>query len=275
MSPPPRFAVNCSLIFQELPVLERPAAAAAAGFSAVEFWWPWPQETVTDAELDAFEGAISDAGVQLVGLNFFAGDLRGPDCGVASIPARTDEFRASIEPAIRLGERLGTRRFNALFGNRVDGLDPEQQDALGVAALTEAARAAAEIDAIVMVEPVSGPKPYPLRTADDAMAIVQRVREEGSVANVGLLADFFHLSNNGDDVPAAIERHASDIVHIQIADAPGRHQPGSGELPLAGWIKQALAAGYDGWIGLEYIPEGASADSFEWLPQTEREAVAR
>ena len=92
----PRYAVNCSLIFAELPVLERPAAARAAGFDAIEFWWPWSTATVPESELDAFEAAVRDAGVQLVGLNFFAGDLLGPDCGVASIPVRTDEFRENI-----------------------------------------------------------------------------------------------------------------------------------------------------------------------------------
>ncbi|HVV91229.1 MAG TPA: hypothetical protein VHB53_12095, partial [Solirubrobacterales bacterium] len=91
MSAGPRYAVNCSLIFQELPLLERPAAARAAGFNAVEFWWPWDTPVVADEQLDAFESAIRDAGVRLVGLNFFAGDLPGPDCGVASIPDRAGE----------------------------------------------------------------------------------------------------------------------------------------------------------------------------------------
>jgi hydroxypyruvate isomerase len=265
-----RYAVNCSLIFKELPVLERPAAARAAGFDAIEFWWPWATPVVADAELDAFTAAVRDAGVALVGLNFFGGDLPGPDCGVASVPGRAGEFRDNIAQVIELGRRLGTRRFNALFGNRVDGAPPAAQDDLGVESLIEAARAASAIDAIVMVEPVSGPKPYPLRTAADAMAIIDRVRREGAVSNVGLLADFFHLANNGDDVPAVIEDHGRDIVHVQIADAPGRHEPGTGTLDLAGWTARLLEAGYDGWIGLEYIPSAASADSFGWLPAERR-----
>ncbi|HEX5191820.1 MAG TPA: TIM barrel protein [Solirubrobacteraceae bacterium] len=271
----PRYAVNCSLIFTELPVLERPAAARAAGFDAIEFWWPWQTPTVSDAELDAFAAAVRDAGVQLVGLNFFAGDLLGPDCGVASIPARTNEFRENIELVIGLGGRLATRRFNALFGNRVDGVAASEQDELGVAALIDAARAAGSIGATVMVEPVSGPKPYPLRTAADAMAIADRVRREGRVDNIGLLADFFHLARNGDDVAAAIDSWADDIVHVQIADAPGRHEPGTGELDLRGWTTRLLDAGYDGWIALEYVPSGSSADSFGWLPVDERAAAIR
>jgi hydroxypyruvate isomerase len=266
----PRYAVNCSLIFQELPLLERPAAARAAGFDAIEFWWPWETAVVTDGELDDFEAAVRDAGVGLVGLNLFAGDLFGPDCGIASIPDRAAEFRENLPPAMELGARLGVRRFNALFGNRVDGVDPVAQDELGIEMLAEAARAAAAIDGVVMVEAVSGPKPYPLRKAADAIAVVERVRREGDVENVGFLIDLFHLANNGDDVPAAIASGAKDIVHAQIADAPGRHEPGSGSLDLSGWTDRLLATGYGGWIGLEYLPSGASAESFDWLPADER-----
>jgi hydroxypyruvate isomerase len=270
MSPEPRYAVNCSLIFQELPVLERPAAARAAGFDAIEFWWPWDTPVVSDPEVDAFEAAVRDAGVDLVGLNFYGGDVLGPDAGVASIPARARQLRDNIPLAVELGGRLGTRYFNALYGNRVDDVDPAAQDEAGVAMLAEAGLAAATIDATVVVEPLSGPKPYPLRTAADAMAIVERVRREGSVENVGLLADFFHLANNGDDVPAVIAAHGDDIRHVQIADLPGRHAPGTGELPLADWTQQLLAGGYDGWIALEYVTEGTSAESFEWLPREAR-----
>jgi hydroxypyruvate isomerase len=270
-----RYAVNCSLIFQELPVLERPAAARAAGFDAIEFWWPWETPVPTDAEVDAFEAAVRDAGVQLIGLNFFGGDMFGPDAGVASIPDRVGEFRDNVPVALGLGGRLGTKRFNALFGNRVEGLDAAVQDDLGVHVLGEAARAAAAIDGVVMVEAVSGPKPYPLRSAADAIGVVERVRGECDVANVGFLIDFFHLAGNGDDVPAAIDRCADDIVHAQLADAPGRHQPGTGELDLAGWTERLMATGYDGWIGLEYIPSGASADSFDWMTPGARGEVSR
>jgi hydroxypyruvate isomerase len=271
----PNYAVNCSLIFQELPVLDRPAAARAAGFGAIELWWPWETPVVADAELDALESSIREAGVRLVGLNFFAGDLPGPDCGVASIPDRAGEFRENVPVAVELGGRLGVKRFNALFGNRVEGVDPQVQDDLGVAMLTEAAQAAASIGGVVMAEPVSGPKPYPLRTAADAMAVIERLRGEGGVENVGLLADLFHLATNGDDVSRVVKEHAGEIAHVQIADAPGRHEPGSGELDLAGWIRQLLGTGYDGWIGLEYVPGHSSAASFGWISDAAWEGSER
>ena len=251
------------------PLLERPAAAKAAGFDAVEFWWPFDVPVPGDHEVDAFTHAIVDAGVQLTGLNFFAGDLLGPDCGVASIPGRSHQFLESIEVAVGIGERLGTRAFNALYGNRVDGVSPDEQDELGADSLLQAARAAARIGATVLVEPVSGPKPYPLRTAADAVTVVHRVRDAGA-ANVALLCDLFHLAANGDDVDAAIDAYAEVTGHVQIADLPGRGEPGSGDLDLDGQLGRLQAAGYRGWVGLEYRPTTTTAESLAWLPRARR-----
>ncbi len=126
------YLANCSMLFTERPLLERPQAAKAAGFDAIEFWWPWPHQPVpADAEVAALVAAVRDAGVQLVGLNFFAGDLAGPDCGVLSIPDRAGEFRDNVDVAIGIGEQLGVSAFNALYGNRVDGVAPQAQDELG------------------------------------------------------------------------------------------------------------------------------------------------
>src|SRR3954468_20620031 len=172
------YAVNCSILFTELPLLERPAAAKQAGFDAVEFWWPWPVAVPSDAEVDAFVTAVQDAGVQLAGLNFFAGDMPGGDRGLVSWPARSAEFRDNIDVTVGLGERLGCRAFNALYGNRVDGTTPAAQDELAVENLALAGRAAARIGGTVLVEPVSGAPRYPLRTAADVVGAMDRVRAE-------------------------------------------------------------------------------------------------
>jgi len=221
------YLANCSLLFTEEPLLRRPAAARSAGFSAVEFWWPFATPVPPDRDVDAFIMAIEEAGVALVGLNFFAGDLAGPDCGVLSIPGRSAQFRDNIDVTAGIGERLGVRGFNALYGNRVDGVAAGAQDELAAENIALAAKAAAGIGATVLIEPVSGPKPYPLRTAADAVAVVQRARAAGA-ANVGFLCDLYHLASNGDDVDAAIAAHAGVTAHVQIADAPGRGEPGSG-----------------------------------------------
>src|SRR5580704_5994585 len=101
------YAANCSLLFTELPLLQRPAAARAAGFDAIEFWWPFAGPVPADADADAFVRAVEEAGVQLIGLNFFAGDLAGPDCGVMSVPGRSAEFGDNIDVTVGIGERLG------------------------------------------------------------------------------------------------------------------------------------------------------------------------
>lgn len=267
---PLRYAVNCSILFTELPLLKRPAAAAAAGFDAVEFWWPFAQAAPSDVEVAAFERAVTDAGVALVGLNFFAGDMPAGDRGLVSWPARSTEFRDNIEFTIGIGERLGCRAFNALYGNRVDGASPAEQDDLATENLALAAAAARRIGGTVLVEPVSGAPRYPLLTAADALRVIDRARIATGTGTIGLLADLYHLAVNGDDVDAVIAAHAAQVAHVQIADAPGRNEPGTGHLDLSGHLGKLAAAGYGGWVGLEYKPSGASADSFEWLPRESR-----
>lgn len=264
-----RYEVNCSIIFTELPLLQRPAAAAAAGFDGVEFWWPFPEAVPSDADVDAFVSAVQDAGVQLLGLNFFAGDMPAGDRGLVSWPQRSAEFRDNIDVTVGIGERLGCRAFNALYGNRVDGVAPEAQDELGTENLVLAAQAAKRIGGTILVEPVSGADLYPLLTAADALAVIDRAGE----SNVGLLADLYHLAVNGDDVDAVIAQHAGRVAHVQIADAPGRNEPGTGDLPLDRQLAALEEAGYGGWVGLEYKPATTSADSFDWLPRERRTAV--
>ena len=268
-----RYEVNCSILFTELPLLERPAAAKASGFDAIELWWPWPDQPVpADREVDALVRAVEDAGVQLVGLNFFAGDLAGPDCGVLSVPDRVQQFRDNVDVTVGIGERLGVRAFNALFGNRVEGVSAQQQDELGRESIAAAAKAADRIGATVLVESVSGPKPYPLRTAADSVAVVDDVRAAGAT-NVGFLLDLYHLAANGDDLDAAITQFADHTAHVQIADAPGRGEPGTGQLDLQRHLGHLVRRGYAGWVGLEYKPTTATTpESFDWLPRERRGA---
>ncbi|HET9649001.1 MAG TPA: TIM barrel protein [Microlunatus sp.] len=264
-----RYTVNGSILLTDLPLLERPGAVQAAGFSAVEFWWPFSEAEPTDAEVDRFVAAVSDAGVTLTGLNFFAGDMPAGDRGLVSWKSRQAEFLANLPVVTAIGERLGCRAFNALYGLRNDECSPDEAGALALDNLTEAATAVARIGGTVLLEPVSGAEGYPLRTAADALAVIDALRERG-VDNVKLLADFYHLTVNGDDVDAVIREHAAEFGHIQIADAPGRGEPGSGTAPLSRWIADAEAGGYDGWVGLEY--KTSAADPFAWLPREQRSA---
>ena len=267
------YEVNCSILFSELPLLERPAAAKEAGFDAVEFWWPFAVAVPADGEVEAFVRAVGDAGVRLVGLNFFAGDMPGGDRGLVSWPARSGEFRDNVEVTVGIGERLGCRAFNALYGNRVEGADPAAQDDLAVENLAFAGRAAARIGGTALVEPVSGAPRYPLRTAADAVGVIDRVAGETGVGNLGFLCDLYHLAVNGDDLDRVITTYGDRVAHVQIADAPGRHEPGTGTLDLDRYLGALTAAGYRGWVGLEYVPSRTSADSFAWLPRERRGAA--
>lgn len=253
------YTVNASILLKELPLLERPAAAKAAGFDAVEFWWPFAEAVPSDAEVDGFVTAIQDAGVQLSGLNFFAGDMAGGDRGLVSWKGRCAEFTDNIDVVVGIGERLGTKAFNALYGLRQDGFTPEEQDELALKNLAAAADGVARIGGTVLLEPVSGAPAYPLKTAQDALDVIGRVGKD----NIKLLADFYHLAVNGDDVAAVVENHAADFGHIQIADAPGRNEPGTGDLPLAQWIARSRELGYDGYIGLEYV--ASQENPFAWV----------
>ena len=121
----------------------------------------------------------------------------------------------------------------------------------------------------MLVEPVSGPKPYPLRTAADAIKVIDRAGED----NLGFLCDLFHLHSNGDDLTKVVDTYADRVAHVQIADAPGRGEPGTGEIDLDHHLGQLQRAGYDGWVGLEYKPStGDTVTSFDWLPRERRTA---
>ncbi|WP_367046038.1 TIM barrel protein [Streptomyces sp. Je 1-332] len=266
-----RFNVNLSILFTELPLLERPAAAAAAGFTAVELWWPWVDApTPEQSELDALRAAITDAGVQLVGLNFYAGQLPGPDRGALSIPGEESEkFRANLSVAADFAESLGCKALNALYGNRVEGVDPAVQDELALENLALAAREADRVGAVLLIEALNKPESprCPIVSADAAIAVIDKVNSATGLGNAKFLMDLYHLSMNGEDLPAVIDRYVAQTAHVQIADNPGRGAPGTGSLPLEELLDQLQKAGYEGWVGLEYKPgDRPSAEAFGWLP---------
>jgi hydroxypyruvate isomerase len=262
-----RFDVNCSILFTELPLLDRPAAARAAGFEAVEFWWPFTEPVPPDREADAFVKALGDAGVRLVLLNFAAGDMAAGDRGLLSLPTGSAAFRDNIDACVGIAGRTGCVILNALYGNRVGGLPERQQDELAAENLTLAADAAARAGATVVVEALNSydsPR-APIVSSQSALAVINAVRA-GGAANIGFLADLYHLGRMGENLPDVLARDAADIVHIQIADVPGRGAPGTGGLDFEALFGQLAAQGYPGWIGCEYKPADPadSSTSFGW-----------
>lgn len=274
-----RWTVNLSILFAELPLLERPAAAAAAGFDAAELWWTLDGPTPPDRELDALRRAFTDAGVQLTGLNFDAGNMAAGSKGLLSRPAESQQFRDNIAVAVGLADSLGCKALNALYGNRVEGLDLRVQDELALENLALAAHATHGIGAILLVEALNAPEAplYGLLSAKDAVAVVDQVNAATGLGNTYFLCDLYHLARNGEDLANVIATYADRIGHVQIADAPARNQPGTGELDFADLTSRLDAAGYAGRIGLEYKPAAgvASADTFDWLPREFRGSERR
>ena len=261
---PARYVVNCSILFTELPLLDRPQAARDAGFEAIEFWWPFPDSVPRDTEVDAFVRAVTNAGVHLAALNFAGGDMAAGERGLLSDPARRQEFSDNVDVAIGIAERLGCTVFNALYGNRIEGLRPEIQDEVAAANLAGAGALADRIGAVLLIEPLSGVAAYPLRTAADAITVIDRV----GAPTLRLLADLYHLTVNGDDLDGVIDAYAERIGHVQIADAPGRGVPGTGGIDFGRHLGHLGRLGYDGHVSLEYRSDGP--DPFGWLPPSRR-----
>lgn len=258
------YTVNCSILFTDLPLPQRPRAARAAGFEAVEFWWPFVSTSPTGSEVDTFVRSVGDAGVTLSGLNFAAGALERGERGLLSNPATAQQFRDSVEIAVDIGARLGTTGFNALYGNRIDGIAAAAQDELATENIAFAAERAATIGADVLIEPISGIADHPISTLADAAAVVDRVGSE----SVRILADLYHLAVNGEDLPAAVAGYADRIGHVQIADTPGRGEPGTGGVDLFGTLDLLVECGYSGWVSAEYV--ATRSDTFDWLFVSER-----
>jgi hydroxypyruvate isomerase len=267
-----RFNVNCSILFTELPLLKRPAAAAAAGFDAVEFWWPFDDAVPGDHEADAFLAAIGDAGVQLSALNFAAGNLAEGHRGWLSQPDRSAAFRDNVQACVGIAERAGCTVLNALYGNRVDGVPEAEQDDLAAENLALAAAAAARAGATVVVEAlnsVESPR-YPLVSAKAVVAVLDRVRAQAGAGHLAFLADVYHLGMMGEDLAGVLAAYSRRIGHVQIADVPGRGAPGTGSVAFGPLLGQLAGLGYRGRVGLEYKPADPadSSTSFGWLAIT-------
>jgi hydroxypyruvate isomerase len=247
----PRFSANLSFLFGERPFLERFAAAAEAGFDAVEYMFPYEHPA---AEIRA---RLDDAGLRQVLFNLPAGDWAAGDRGIAADPERVEEFRVGVERALEYAAALGVERINCLAGTRGD------RETL-VANVGHAARRLAADGRTILVEPVNTTDipGFMVATPDDAL----RLLDGAGVDGAALQLDVYHAHMEGEhDLEGLIERVAPRIGHVQIADSPGRHQPGTGEIDFGAVLARLDAVGYAGHVGLEYVPEPDTASSLQWL----------
>lgn len=261
-----KFDVNVSILFKERPFLERFSAARGAGFLAVEFWWP------SGEDLGEVEAAIKDAGVEVALFNFDAGDMPGGDRGLAGDPERHEQFRENVPVALDLAERLGCTRLNALVGHERPGRREEQLD-LARGNVAFAAEEADKRGVEVMVEAVNTFEngPFLLYTTKDMVDFVERVGRE----NVKAQYDVYHMQRMEGNLVANMREHIEGIGHIQIADSPGRNEPGTGEINYEYVLSELEALGYDGYVGLEYNPsDGDTFGSLGWIPEASRSGDA-
>jgi hydroxypyruvate isomerase len=258
-------SANVSMLFTELPYLDRYAAAARRGFRLVESWWPFPGPTATPAEIDLLVTTLKSAGVTLSALNFYGGDIPGGERGVASHPDRQEELAANISQMVEIAERTGCRLFNLLYGQLDERWSAAEQEACAVEAIRSAASAVAGLGGTVLIEPLTEGLNgrYPLLTATDVLGLLDGPLKD--VPNLSLLFDTFHLGSNGVDLVATASAVGADLAHVQLADSPGRGEPGSGSIDFLGVVDALKLAGYQGVVAAEYKPTADTASSLSWL----------
>jgi hydroxypyruvate isomerase len=262
-----RFAPNLSLLWTEVPLRDRFERAAQAGFDAVELWWPGEPAAATIPE------HLAQAGLQLALINFDAGDMPAGDRGLAADPQRTGRLRANVPRACRIAVASGCRRLNLLVGLRDGRYSRNEQLACAVDNVQWAADRAGESGCNVMIEAVNSIEngPYLLTTTESAAGFVARVDRP----NVRLQYDAYHMQRMEGNIVATLDAYWPLIDHIQIADSPGRNEPGTGEINYPFVLDHIDRKGYAGYVGLEYRPSGATDDSFGWLQLLHRPGEAR
>lgn len=253
----PRFAANLTMLFTEVPFLERFARAAAAGFSAVEFLFPYPY-AVGD-----LRGALDRHRLSLVLHNLPAGDWDAGERGIACLPGRQEEFRAGVDTAIRYATALGVPRLNCLVGKTPAGEDPARVHAALVDNVRYAANALDAAGLQLLVEAIN-PFDIPgfhLTTTAQVLALLDEV----GAPNVRVQYDIYHAQRTEGELAGTLSRHLARIGHVQLADNPGRHEPGTGEINFRFLFAHLDRIGYDGYIGCEYKPTGVTEDGLGWM----------
>lgn len=253
----PRFAANISTMFRELPFADRYAAAAEAGFTAVELQFPY------DFRAGELARRRAEAGVEQVLINLPPGDHDAGERGLAALPGRERDFADALERGLDYAAALGCARVHAMAGIVPDGTDPRTCHATFADNLARAAERAAGRGITVLIEPLNGHDVpgYFLTTQAQAHAIVAGT----GAANVAVQMDLYHCQIAEGDLTRRIERHIAGVGHIQIAGVPGRCEPDGGEVNYPHLFALIDRLGYGGWIGCEYHPRGATRDGLGWL----------
>jgi hydroxypyruvate isomerase len=265
----PKFAANLSMMFNEVAFPQRFAAAAAAGFTAVEFLFPYDH---TPQEVAAW---LAENRLDNVLFNLPPGAWSLGERGIASLPGREGEFRAGVARALEYALALGTKRVHMMAGLVPLGTDAAalaQRHAIYLENLKYAADAFGEHGIMVLIEPINtrDMPGYFLVTQAQAHAL----REESGASNVKVQMDFYHAQIVEGDLAMTFKKHVDGIGHVQIASVPARNEPDDGEVNYPYLFRVLDEAGYDGWIGCEYRPRGRTEDGLAWLAAAQSTAAA-
>jgi hydroxypyruvate isomerase len=254
----PRFAANLSMMFNEVPFLDRFSAAAGAGFRGVEYLFPYeyPPEEIA-ARLREYQ-------LENVMFNLPPGDWAAGERGIACVPGREEEFRTGVEQALSYATRLGVSRLHAMAGLAPAGADPEALGATYVANLRYAAGQFAPHGITLLIEAINTrdmPGFY-LNTQAQSYAACCAV----SLPSLKMQLDFYHTQIMEGDLETKLRKYAPYWGHMQVASVPKRNEPDSGEVNYPYLFRVIDEVGYDGWVGCEYRPAGKTSDGLTWLP---------
>ena len=256
----PKFAANLSFLFTDLPFPARFQAAAQAGFKGVEYLFPydWPASEVA--------GWLTAAGVEQVLFNLHPGDWAAGERGLACLPDRHGDFADSVEQALEYAMLLDCRQVHCMAGLRPAGVAESVLEENYIANLRHAADHLATAGVTVMIEPINSRIDMPGYWLDDIDKALRLIETIGR-SNVRLQLDLYHAQIIQGDLARSIEENIAQIGHVQIADNPGRHEPGTGEINYPFLLSLLDRLGYAGWVGCEYKPLTTTEAGLGWLPK--------
>jgi hydroxypyruvate isomerase len=258
----PRFAANLSMLFTEVPLLDRFERAARAGFHSVELQFPY------DAPAATIRDRLVSNRLQMVLHNLPAGDWAAGDRGIACQPARVEEFRAGVARAIEYAATLKVPQLNCLSGKAPEGVPDAEVRATFVANVRYAAGELGKHGLKLLLEPINNYDVPGFWLNHTAKAI--SVLDEVGADNAFVQYDIYHAQRYEGELAATMQKHLHRIGHIQIADNPGRNEPGTGEINYPFLFAHLRRIGYSGWVGAEYKPAGRTEDGLGWLEQARR-----
>jgi hydroxypyruvate isomerase len=252
-----KYCANLGWLFADLPFEQRFAAAAKAGFRGVEFSQPY------DYPIATLKGLLRENDLELVLFNLPAGNWAGGDRGIGCIRARQQEFADGLKRALDYAVELGCKRVNCLSGIMPQGVDEGGLWQTLAENLHLAAEALARENILLVTEPINRNDfaGFFLNTSARGMKAIAMAAHP----NIKLQYDIYHMQRSEGELAATIARLLPMIGHMQVADNPGRHQPGTGEINFSFLLNHIAALGYDGWMGCEYAPRGKTQDTLGWM----------